>query len=55
MTPHCKGCTLHHSAGWPANSPYRRYNDWCCATGKAAKKAVGECKLKGLRREKAND
>jgi len=50
MTPHCRGCTLHHNAGHPANSPWRHFNNWCCALGKPAPKAVGECKLKNLKR-----
>ena len=50
MTPHCKGCSLHHNAGRPANHPLRRYNDWCCRLGKPAEKALGECKLKNLKR-----
>lgn len=48
MNKHCKRCKLHHNANHPAHSVLaKKYNDWCCVYGKAAKKAKGECVLKG--------
>lgn len=52
MTPHCKGCSSHWNAGHPPKSPHRKCNDWCCHLGKPASKAIGECKLKGLKSPK---
>jgi len=54
MTHHCKGCKLHHNAGHPKDSQLAKtYNDWCCkGYGKPARKAIGECKLKGWKEVK---
>lgn len=50
MDKHCKGCLSHHKAGWPPNHKNSKYNDWCCANGSFASKAIGHCKNTGLKR-----
>lgn len=50
MDKHCRGCLSHHKAGWPPNHKNAKYNDWCCAHGSFASKAIGRCKITGLKR-----
>ena len=52
MTKHCKGCTKHYNAGHKQDSPLAKiYNDWCCGYGKTAKKAIGQCKNEGGKKQ----
>lgn len=53
QSKHCKGCRNHWNANHPSNSNMAQtYNDWCCRLGRTAKKAIGECELKGLKEPK---
>ena len=52
---HCKGCVFWHKAGHPKDSTaLAKYNNWCCKLGKPANKALGECKLRGFRKNASN-
>lgn len=52
MNEHCRGCCYHHNAHHKKDSRLaRNYNDWCCKTGRTARKAIGECKLKELKKQ----
>ena len=59
MTDHCKGCKLHHNAGWRQDqikkvSARAKYNDWCSKFGQPAKKVVGHCKTLSAKEETVN-
>ena len=44
MNKHCKGCSDHHNANHPKDSPLAlKYNDWCCSHGTIAEKAISWC------------
>jgi len=52
MDKHCKGCVLHHNARHPKDNSLVKFNDWCCALGKFAPKAVGQCKIYSMKKIK---
>ena len=54
MRHYCGDCKYHHNAHHPKTSKLaRNYNDWCCkGYGKTARKAIGECKIKGWKETK---
>ena len=45
----CKGCRHFSRAGHKQGTAMHntKYDAWCCRFSRAAKKALGECKMKG--------
>jgi hypothetical protein len=48
QTKHCRSCGHY----WTHGIKDGKHDRWCCAVGKPAKDALGECKLKNLKKDR---